>query len=574
MRIKKLLTSIVVVFIAFVVGATTTVNAQETKWVNDETNLVSQDILDGVTFINEELFPTYELQPQIGLEVLYNIPEGYSGIDEYRVARFNELGIGTSGKDSGILFIIALNDRKFAIETGYGVEPILRDIEAKQILNNMTDDMRRFSETGDPTHFNNALNLAIGTIAKTLERGDTGELFAEREAKLAQEEAEREEARKIVIGFMGTVLAIIVGGMGLAGVSTYKEEREEEKRKELLKREEEKRKELLKNELDKTLEDFEAYFNNRLLPFEQEYGFTEFKEYFQKDVLGKDVEYIRSLREDKLSTLNRYRVEDIESSLRHIRLNNPHLYYKNYLPDMKSFISNRPDKLVKDYVNELDIKFEEERVKAQQLNAIIEEEVNEYLREENDKYVNTLDAKESLLRALRVEMRTTENCIMNLQVKEVDKESRLSIMDDTYQKEVVKGYIKKHPEFRSNSFGHGSQEEFIDLAVSHDGLLGNKDIRNKVILGTILTTLLATYLRDKEQEHQRMIEQQERRRQEEQRKREEEERRRRRMASSSSYSSSSYSSSSSSSSRRSGGSSFGSGFGGGRSGGGGASGGW
>ncbi len=46
-------------------------------------------------------------------------------------------GIGQAGKDNGILIIVAPNDRKTAIVTGYGVEPYLTDALSKRIIENI-----------------------------------------------------------------------------------------------------------------------------------------------------------------------------------------------------------------------------------------------------------------------------------------------------------------------------------------------------------------------------------------------------------------------------------------------------
>ncbi|WKB82211.1 TPM domain-containing protein [Cellulophaga lytica] len=46
-------------------------------------------------------------------------------------------GLGQKGKDNGILILLAKNDRKIAINTGYGVEGRLPDITAHQIINNV-----------------------------------------------------------------------------------------------------------------------------------------------------------------------------------------------------------------------------------------------------------------------------------------------------------------------------------------------------------------------------------------------------------------------------------------------------
>jgi len=43
-------------------------------------------------------------------------------------------GIGQDGKDNGILMLLARNDRKIDINTGYGIESIISDRDAKQVI--------------------------------------------------------------------------------------------------------------------------------------------------------------------------------------------------------------------------------------------------------------------------------------------------------------------------------------------------------------------------------------------------------------------------------------------------------
>ena len=50
----------------------------------------------------------------------------------YEIARKN--GIGQKGKDNGLLILIAKNDKQARIEVGYGLEGVLPDILAGQII--------------------------------------------------------------------------------------------------------------------------------------------------------------------------------------------------------------------------------------------------------------------------------------------------------------------------------------------------------------------------------------------------------------------------------------------------------
>ena len=61
--------------------------------------------------------------------------EGES-VDEYAVGLFEKWKIGQKDKNNGVLFLIALEDRKMRIEVGYGLEPLITDGRAGRIRDN------------------------------------------------------------------------------------------------------------------------------------------------------------------------------------------------------------------------------------------------------------------------------------------------------------------------------------------------------------------------------------------------------------------------------------------------------
>lgn len=52
---------------------------------------------------------------------------------------YENWGIGTKGKDEGVLVLLAMEERKIRIETGYGVEGYITDLKASQIRIGATD---------------------------------------------------------------------------------------------------------------------------------------------------------------------------------------------------------------------------------------------------------------------------------------------------------------------------------------------------------------------------------------------------------------------------------------------------
>ena len=57
-------------------------------------------------------------------------------VDDYANRLFKEWGIGKKGKDNGVLVLVAPGERKIRIEVGYGLEPILPDGLAGNIIRN------------------------------------------------------------------------------------------------------------------------------------------------------------------------------------------------------------------------------------------------------------------------------------------------------------------------------------------------------------------------------------------------------------------------------------------------------
>ncbi len=55
-------------------------------------------------------------------------------IEEYANRLFEKWGVGEKKKDKGVLFVVALQDKKMRIEVGYGLEGVITDGASGQIL--------------------------------------------------------------------------------------------------------------------------------------------------------------------------------------------------------------------------------------------------------------------------------------------------------------------------------------------------------------------------------------------------------------------------------------------------------
>jgi len=67
-------------------------------------------------------------------------------INEYALELGRKWGVGSKGKNNGVVLLVALGDRKLSIQTGYGLEGALPDIYTKRIIEN---DIKPFFKDGD-----------------------------------------------------------------------------------------------------------------------------------------------------------------------------------------------------------------------------------------------------------------------------------------------------------------------------------------------------------------------------------------------------------------------------------------
>jgi uncharacterized protein len=78
---------------------------------------------------------------QIAVVIIKSI--GDYDINEYGAGLGRKWGIGEKGKNSGVLVLVALNDHKMTIQTGYGEEGALPDVITQQIrVNDMNPRFR------------------------------------------------------------------------------------------------------------------------------------------------------------------------------------------------------------------------------------------------------------------------------------------------------------------------------------------------------------------------------------------------------------------------------------------------
>lgn len=135
MKLRKLKISLKIFLIIVLLLGGMTVKSfalveQSTEfYVNDTANLLDSDVENYIIETNKKLNAATGAQIVV---VTVNNLEGQS-LEEYATALFRKYGIGDSKKNNGVLLLLALEEREFRIEVGYGLEGVLNDAKTGRI---------------------------------------------------------------------------------------------------------------------------------------------------------------------------------------------------------------------------------------------------------------------------------------------------------------------------------------------------------------------------------------------------------------------------------------------------------
>ncbi|WP_316842073.1 TPM domain-containing protein [Pedobacter gandavensis] len=123
-------------------GFTQEFPAKPNKLVNDYTGTLTASQLQQL----EQKLVAFDdsTSTQIAIAVVKSV--GDYDIGEYALELGRKWGVGSKGKNNGIMIVAALGDRKISIQTGYGVEGALPDLYVRRIIDN---DIKPYFKAGD-----------------------------------------------------------------------------------------------------------------------------------------------------------------------------------------------------------------------------------------------------------------------------------------------------------------------------------------------------------------------------------------------------------------------------------------
>lgn len=167
-------------------------------FVEDYAGILSSEDKSYIKQINENEFINLPGKPQYAVVTLKNL-DGYDSVEDYAEKKFQKLGIGNKDLDNGFLFVISIEDRKYRLETGYGVEDVITDSMKEDIVTAEATDLLQDEEYG----------AAVMLISKNIEQL-VNVKYSDPEAAKEYIRQQKEKEAKIVRTIMYIVLGVIL----------------------------------------------------------------------------------------------------------------------------------------------------------------------------------------------------------------------------------------------------------------------------------------------------------------------------------------------------------------------------
>lgn len=134
---------------------------------------------------------------------------GFEPIFDYGMKIVDRWQLGTEKYDNGLLILVAVNDRKMHIFTGYGVEGVIPDVMAKRIIR---DDITPFFKQ---RHYATGLMSGLNAIEKRLTTDP--DILAQADENRQLNKSQQGDAEGVSLGLMlfalifGSILTAIFG---------------------------------------------------------------------------------------------------------------------------------------------------------------------------------------------------------------------------------------------------------------------------------------------------------------------------------------------------------------------------
>ena len=125
-----------------------------TRRVVDEAGVLTQSEIDALT----ARIDAYEAASKGQMAVFIIRSLHGDAIEDFSLAVAEKWKIGWRGEDNGVLLLLAMDDRESRLEIGYGLEGVINDARAGDILRDMAPYMRK-------AQYEKAISFVIASVA-------------------------------------------------------------------------------------------------------------------------------------------------------------------------------------------------------------------------------------------------------------------------------------------------------------------------------------------------------------------------------------------------------------------------
>ena len=125
-----------------------------TRLVVDEAGVLTQGEIDTLT----RQIDAYEAASSGQMAVLLIRSLHGDAIEEFSLATAEKWKIGRRGEDNGVLLLLAMEEHESRLEIGYGLEGVINDARAGDILRDMAPYMQR-------EQYSNAISFVIASVS-------------------------------------------------------------------------------------------------------------------------------------------------------------------------------------------------------------------------------------------------------------------------------------------------------------------------------------------------------------------------------------------------------------------------
>lgn len=149
------------------------------------------------------------LEQQTSSEIAVATVESLDGmsVEEYASRLFKEWGVGRAKQDNGVLVVVAPNEREMRIEVGYGLEGVLPDGLAGDVIR------KQFTPRFRDGDYSGGIRDGVGRVIEIVERHQV--LTPQELAQFNEANGDDDVPYWIVIPFFGLFVTI---GFGMLGI--------------------------------------------------------------------------------------------------------------------------------------------------------------------------------------------------------------------------------------------------------------------------------------------------------------------------------------------------------------------